>query len=189
MSWPMPWRRPTCRLTMLNRGKLAVLTMFAVALVAAAFAWWWNYSRGQKCLAFYGPDAALLVRTVKDVELLELTPDNDRTEDRDVDRIAVGDQTFLVHRNTTISQARGLIHARTSIVDDTSFVWNSRSDVTIKDVRFAVRFWDADRAAKATIVFDFGQDRLWHIEQQKSVQLIPKVAQGWKSFLSRQVGS
>ena len=37
---------------MLDRGKLAVLTIFAVAFVAASFAWWWNYSRGQKCLAF-----------------------------------------------------------------------------------------------------------------------------------------
>lgn len=174
---------------MLNRGKLAVLAMFTVALAAATFAWWWNFSRGQKCLDFYGPQSALLIRTADDVELVELAPDSDRPEDKHVDRLVVGYQTYLVNRFTPIGQAKGLIHARTSIVDDTSFVWNSRSDETSKDVRFAVRFWDADRAAKATIAFDFGQDRLWHIEQQKSVQLIPKVAQGWKSFLSRQVGS
>jgi hypothetical protein len=170
---------------MLDRGKLAVLTMFAVALAAAAFAWWWNYSRGQKCLAFYGADAALLIRTAKDVELIELSPESDRPEDPAVDRMVVNGQTYLFDRITTISQAKGLIHARASIVDDTSFRWDAQQRDCASHVPYAIRFLSDDYNKRATLAFDFGCRRVWYVEQQKSVELIPKVAEGWESFLSR----
>jgi hypothetical protein len=168
---------------MLDRGKLAVLTIFAVAFVAASFAWWWNYSRGLKCLAFYGQEAALLVRTAEEVELLELSPDNDSPADQLVDRIQFGGETYLLHRVTDISRAKGLIHARTSIVDDNSFRWQANSRDCQPKVQYAVRFTAASRA---TLAFDFGCQTLWHVEQNKSAVLIPKVAQGWESFLTRQ---
>jgi hypothetical protein len=171
---------------MLDRGKLAVLTMFAVALAAATFAWWWNYSRGQKCLAFYGADAALLVRTAKDVELIELAPDSVKPEDVAVDRLVVGDRTYLFHRITTISQAKGLIHARASIVDDASFRWNASPGDCAGEVLYAIRFTNDDTSARATLAFDFASKRLWHVETRRSAELIPKVAQGWESFLKRQ---
>lgn len=171
---------------MLDRGKLAVLAMFALAFVAAGFAWWWNYSRGQKCLALYGAEAALLIRTARDVELLELAPDTDQLEDRTVDRLVVGERTFLLHRITTISQAKGLIHARTSIVDDPSYLWDVEAGPNPTQVQYAIRFLGDDHASRATLAFDFDQGRVWHVEQLKSAALIPKVAQGWESFLTRQ---
>jgi hypothetical protein len=168
-----------------DRGKLAVLTMFAVALAAATFAWWWNYSRGQKCLAFYGADAALLIRTAKDVELIELSPQSDKPEDRTASRLVVDGRTYLFDRITTISQAKGLIHARASIVDDTSFRWDAQQRDCISRVPYAIRFLGDDYNKRATLAFDFGCQRVWYVEQQESVELIPKVAEGWESFLSR----
>jgi len=168
---------------MLDRGKLAVLTMFAVALVAATFAWWWNYSRGQRCLEFYGKDAALSIRTAEQVELLELAPDNDSPADQAVNRIQVGDLSYLVHGVTDISQAKGLIHARTSIVDDASFRWEAHPGDCQPRIQYAVRFTGDSRA---TLAFDFGCQSVWHVEPGKSATLIPKVAEGWESFLIRQ---
>jgi hypothetical protein len=172
-----------------NLGKLAVLAMFALAFMAAGFAWWWNFHRGQKCLALYGPDAALLIRTANDVELIELSPDSSKPEDRTVNRLVVGGRTFLLHRVTTISEAKGLIHARTSIVDDTSFLWDAEADESRVNVQFAVRFWSGDRSSRATVAFDFDCQRLWHVESGKSAMLIPKVAEGWKSYLTRQAAA
>ncbi|MCI0361679.1 MAG: hypothetical protein L0211_24610 [Planctomycetaceae bacterium] len=170
-----------------DRGKLAVVAMFAVALAAATFAWWWNYSRGQRCLTFYGADAALLIRTAPNVELLELSPDTDKPEDRTVARLVVGERTYLIHRVTTISQAQGLIHARTSLVDDASFRWDAASGDCAGEVRNAIRFTDDANNSRSTLAFDFGCQRMWYAERQKSAALIPKVAQGWQSFLTRQV--
>jgi hypothetical protein len=174
---------------MLNRGKLAVLAMFAVALAAAMFAWWWNYSRRQQCLAFYGPQAALLIRTAEDVELIELAPDSDQSAVGSVDRLTVGDRAYLIKRITTIGQAKGLIHARTSILDDASFIWDAAPDDCAGQVPYAIRFTDYATDARATVAFDFGCQRLWYVDQQKSARLIPKVAQGWESFLKRQAAA
>ena len=168
---------------MLDRGKLAVLAMFALAIVAAGFAWWWNYQRGQKCLAFYGADAALLIRTGEDVVLLELVPDRPDYTPKSVDTLKVGQETYRLYRATTISKAKGLIHARTSLVDDASYFWDGGLANCQPQVQFAVRFGDH---SPATVAFDFGCQRVWHVEQGKHVTLIPKVAEGWKSFLTRQ---
>jgi len=167
---------------MLDRGKLAVLTMFAVALVAAAFAWWWNYSRGQRCLEFYGQDAALLIRTAEQVELLELAA-ADAGSSEPATTLQLGDKAYSIVRVTDISQAKGLIHARTSIVDDSSFRWDGHPTDCQPRVLYAVRFTNHSRA---TLAFDFGCQCVWHLEQGKSATLIPKVAQGWESFLTRQ---
>jgi hypothetical protein len=168
---------------MLDRGKLAVLTMFAVALVAATFAWWWNYSRGQKCLAFYGKDAALLIRTAQQVELLELAAAEVATGESPVETLEIGSNSYQVVKIFDIGEAKGLIHARTSVVDDTSFRWDTPSGDCQPNIRYAVRF-SGDTAA--TLAFDFGCQSVWHVEQGKSATLIPKVAQGWESFLTRQ---
>jgi hypothetical protein len=167
---------------MLDRGKLAVLTMFAVALVAATFAWWWNYSRGQRCLAFYGKDAALLIRTAEQVELLELAA-AEAGSSEPATTLRLGDNAYSIPRTTDISHAKGLIHARTSIVDDASFRWESSPRDCQPRVLYAVRFTGHSRA---TLAFDFGCQSVWHVEQGKSATLIPKVAQGWESFLIRQ---
>ena len=49
---------------------LTVAGMLGTAVVLAAFAWWWNYNRGRAALAFYGPEAAHLIRTAPTVEIL-----------------------------------------------------------------------------------------------------------------------
>jgi len=168
---------------MLDRGKLAVLTMFAVALVAASFAWWWNYSRGQKCLAFYGKDAALLIRTATQVELLELAVAENPAGESSLETLGIGPNSYQVVKLLDISQAKGLIHARTSVVDDTSFHWDALPGDCQPKILYAVRFTGD---SQATLAFDFGCQSVWHVEQGKSATLIPKVAQGWESFLTRQ---
>jgi hypothetical protein len=56
------------------RGYLVVLAMFALALIAATFAWYVNFNRGRRTLEFFGPEAATLIRTAPKVELI-LGPD------------------------------------------------------------------------------------------------------------------
>ena len=94
---------------MLDRGKLAVLTMFAVALAAATFAWWWNYNRGKRALEFYGPQAAQLIRTAPQVEILFVGPP--RPADAGSAAVDLVPGGRIVVRKIDISKAPGLIHA------------------------------------------------------------------------------
>jgi hypothetical protein len=165
---------------MLNRGKLAVLTMFGLALVAAGLAWWFNYTRGHRTLDFYGRDAALLLRTAPKVELLRLAPVEGISGDGET--LSFGGSRRRVTERIDISQAQGLIHARTSLLADSSYQWDTDLGDCQPQPALAVRF---KGQTSATLVFDFGCRRVWYAEYARSVTLMPKVADGWQSFLER----
>jgi len=152
---------------MLDRGKIAVLSMFALAIVAAAFAWWWNFRRSERCLAFYGSEAAALIRTAPLVEILEIDP---------------ADGKAIVKR-IDISQAPGLLNARAALLDDASFDWNAPPAATTATVTRMVRFAAGER--EVLLRFAAGQQALEVIPQGKIATLDPKTSSGWKQFLER----
>jgi len=151
---------------MLDRGKLAVLAMLGLALAAAAFAWFWNYRRGERCLAFYGSEAAALIRTAKTVELLEVDPQSPAE----------------VLRRIDISHAPGLLNARTALLDDASFVWNSSPPASSQSGRL-VRFADGSR--EVLLRLDHSQRSLEIVSTGKAATLDEKTSSGWDAFLRR----
>lgn len=162
---------------MLDRGKLAVLTMFALALAAATFAWWWNYSRGQRALEFYGPKAAHLIRTAPKVELLIVGP-HDAAAAESVPNFGP------VIRTIDISKAPGLIHARTALLDDASY--QSHVDPVPQVFNRFVRFKDGDD--EVVLVFSETRGRiLIDGSNRDSLQLIEKTADGWLAFIDRNI--
>jgi hypothetical protein len=167
---------------MFNRGKLAVLTIFAVALIAAGLAWWFNYYRGRRTLDFYGRGAALLVRTAPQVELLELASVDYYMDTPTAEVLLIDGRELQVLRRIDISQAKGLIHARTSLLADSSYQWDAAPCDYYPTLNYAVRFSDI---SSATLAFDFDCGTVWHVEQDQSVALAPKVAEGWKSFVKK----
>jgi hypothetical protein len=140
-------------------GHFVVIAMLAVALAAAAFAWWWNFQRGRKALEFYGPEAATLVRTAPKVELLR------------------GDEPVR-----DISQAKGLLNARTSLLGDASYLWASEGRFIKSDA--TLRFSEGERSIPVS--FDF-ENRMISVNGKMAV-LNQKTADGWRSYLARQTG-
>lgn len=164
---------------MRSSGKLVVLSIFAVALLMAAFAWWWNRQAGRQALEFWGKDNALAIRDGKMVELLRLRPKNGRLVDL---------EAFEIVETKDISQAQGLIHARHSLLQDASFDWSAipagLSQFPTKQDVFAVRFTRQD--VTTTIVFiDLPSGRIFHSENGREIILNPKTRSGWKLFISR----
>jgi len=155
---------------MFDRGKLAVLSMFALAIGAAAFAWWWNYRRGERCLAFYGSEAAALIRTAPTVEILELDPASTAEEP-------------TVARRIDISRAPGLLNARAALLDDASFVWGGKPQPASAKATHLVRFATADRELR--LHFDSDHQSLEILPTGKSAVLDAKTSAGWKQFLER----
>jgi hypothetical protein len=163
---------------MRSSGKLVVLSIFAVALLMAAFAWWWNRQQGRQALEFWGKESALAIRDGQKVELLRLRPKNGRLVDL---------EGFDLIETKDISQAQGLIHARHSLLQDASFDWNANlvghMAFEPKDV-FAVRFTRQD--VITTIVFiDLSGGRIFHSESGREIILNPKTRSGWETFISR----
>jgi len=144
-----------------GRGAVAVLAMLGVAILAATFAWWWNFDRGRRTLDLYGPEAATLVRTAPKVELLG-------HPNGDID----------------ISKAPGLLNARTSLLSDPSYEWTS-SETPFDASQYAVRFSRDGRSA--TVFFDFENQSINIAPNCRNAKLSKKTADGWRAYIERQV--
>jgi hypothetical protein len=151
---------------MLNRGKLAVLAMLGLAAAAAVFGWWWNYQRGARCLAFYGSEAAFLIRTAATVELLIPVAG---TDDRS--------------RTVDLSRSPGLLNARASLLDDASYQWNTAPSASESGRIRVVRFASGHREVQ--IHFDFGNRTISVGQSGREATLVQKTATGWEEFLKR----
>ena len=143
-------------------GRLLVVGIFGLAILASGFAWWWNFNRGHLALDLYGSEGAMLIRTAPKVEVLRQKPEG----------------------NLDISRAPGLINARASLLSDASYEWpatNLRQDSPL----FSVRFSQGKRSID--VVFDFENETISNSVTQRLAKLKTKTAEGWRSYLARQV--
>jgi hypothetical protein len=159
----------------LNPGKLAVVGLLTAGLLAASFAWWWNYNRGRRALDLYGAPAARLIRTAPVVELL--STESGVTPPQATDgRGAV--------RTTDISRAAGLLHARTSLLQDASYDWDApASPGTSESV--VLQFSDGRATAAMYLYVDEGI--ITAASSGRSARLVSKTAAGWRTFLLRNI--
>lgn len=164
-----------------NTGTLAVAGIVAVALALAGFSWLWNWQRTQRTRELYGGEGADLVRRAEQVEGLVLSGFHD---DESVEQIAVGPDAFAVVGRKDLSQTKGLVHARTALLDDHSYDWDDQTTGDCQPrIEYAVRF--SRGGEQMTLVFDFGCRGVWLVESQQRATLAPKIAEGWQSFLTR----
>jgi hypothetical protein len=146
------------------RGQLVVLAMFIVAALAATFAWWWNYNRGNQALEFFGPEGALLIRTAPRVTLLP----TDTNQEID------------------LSQAPGLLNARASLLSDASFQW-MEPPARASSTTWAVRFSRGDHSV--VVAFDFPARAIHTSSTNRSATLSKLTAEGWQKYLDRRRGA
>ena len=147
-----------------GRGQAVVVAMLAIAVLAALFAWGWNYSRGRRALEFYGSEGAVLVRTAPVVEFLRPEPEP----------------------AIDLSRAPGLINARASLLSDASYDWSAQ-DLRQQSPLFSVRFRRGEQAI--VITFDFENRTIHASTTQKTARLDHKTSTGWQSYLARHTAS
>ena len=177
---------------MQSSGKLVVLSIFAVAIALAGFAWLWNRNAGEKSLHFWGKQRALIIRDAKKVQLFEVLP-LDATPQAGAGVVIVkhpnlGQFMLQLDKTQDISGAPGLVHARHSLLQDHSFGWASEDQppqVTPPPPRctHAVRFTSGQ--GTVTILFDFSDQRLYCVESQERIVMASKTGSGWLSYVKR----
>jgi hypothetical protein len=162
-----------------NRGKLAVLSMLLVAFALAAFALWWNVTGGRKTLEFWGQEGgARIISPQAAVVLLWLEPVG---EDAVGERLSIGGRSYAVVAQADVTGARGLVHARHSLLEDASFDWDANT--TAGDYRVAAKFRDA--GGTTTVAFDFEGEQLAYVEAGSEKRGAAKIMTGWKTFSHR----
>src|SRR5678810_12040 len=178
---------------MRTSGKIVVFSIFAVALVMAAFAWWWNRDSGYRSLQFWGNDRALIIRDAPQVQTYEVLPLSA------VPKAGAGTVMVKKHQGNQIllqlddaqdiSSAPGLVHARHSLLQDPSFSWAAEPLSALQDSRnpprckYAVRF--IDTTGTVTILFDFQDQYMYCVESQDGIKMSEKSRAGWLSYVRR----
>jgi hypothetical protein len=102
-------------------GKLVIISILVLGLMAAGVSWWFRYSATHRTAEFYGPEVRL-IRSAPIVELLRFEPISAGTFQTDeLDR--------FLHSPTNrrdISSAPGLTHLRNALLEDRSYIWPPR---------------------------------------------------------------
>jgi hypothetical protein len=95
-------------------GKLIIIGILSLALLAAGASWWFRYSATHRAAQFWGPEGARLIRDAPTVYLTKLAA-------FEQPRGLVG-PTGVAY---DISKAHGLLHLRNALLEDRSFDWAS----------------------------------------------------------------
>lgn len=125
--------------------------LLLLGLTAATLAIAFQRGQTERCLAFYGAEAAAAISRAKHVELWRLAEANGR---------------LTAVERTDISTAKGLVHLRRGLVEDANFDWSANAPAAAP---LPAEAWDwamvfADSAVEATgqggtrIVLDVGDD-------------------------------
>jgi hypothetical protein len=148
------------------RGKIVIVVMLGLAIGAAGFAWYQNYQRSARARTYWG-DSAATIRFAKKVETFRIAADG---KPADV---------------TEISDAPGLLNARTSLMSDDAFDWSVEPSTLTPsgDWKYGVRFVAGDDVV--TLLFSENSDLMLVGERSQAVRLDPKTAAGWRAYLSK----
>lgn len=148
------------------RGKIAIVVMLGLAMAAAGFAWWQNYQRSVRTRAFWG-DKAATIRFAQKVEAFRVAGRDDRKD------------------ATDISNAPGLLNARTSLMSDDGFDWSVDPSASHPsgEWQYGVRFVHDDDTV--TLLFGDQSDLMLVSERGQAVKLDAKTAAGWRSYLAK----
>lgn len=172
---------------MLERGKLAIITILTLAIVASAFAWRYHVKRGDRALVFWGSQAAVLIRHAPEVELFRLAPQEPGPDALSADTFWVGERSFRIDQRTVISQAPGLVHARQALIEDRSYLWGADEDCSGADWTYALQFSD-QAGRRVTIALDSACRCALYCEKKTSVSVRP-ISAGIELFFAEQFSS
>ena len=94
-------------------GARLVIGLLLLGITAGVVGIWYQRGQTQRCLAFYGPEAARMVTSAPVVEVWALAP-------------AAESGVLVALERADVSQAPGLVHLRRGLVEDANFRWQGR---------------------------------------------------------------
>jgi len=172
----------------MNSGKLVIVAILAVALVAAGFAWWFQSNQSARALDFWGSDVAHAIRLAEPVQVKRLvlaakkTPNGDGASASDSiedqpsgELIRVDARDFRVAATRDLTEAKGLVHARQALIQDASFKWNKPSAGEVADWDYLLEFGQVERAS-LLIDLESGQIRTLNEPRAATVNIVSGLA-------------
>jgi hypothetical protein len=163
------------------RGKLVIVAILTVALLAASAAWWHVYRQGRRVLQLWGAATASRIRLASECELLWLQPAG---TGHDSDLLIDG-RRWSVTRRADLTNARGWVHARQALIEDRSYLWTHSAAPTERAVwEYAVRF--RNDQGETLLVFDLHSGQVLEPALNRRADIGP-IAVGLRTFFAEQL--
>jgi hypothetical protein len=167
--------------------------VLVLALVLATIAWFYARTSDRRAQQAWGAERAALVVMAPRAELWVLSADNaDPGNTRPVDkasddtRIDVDGHALSIVQRHNISAARGVLHLRRGLIDDTSFDWDRADDECGPQWTHALSFADGDEVVTLLVSLDCPRVRLAETGQELSTR---PIAGAVREFVAEQVGA
>ncbi|MCA9262239.1 MAG: hypothetical protein KDA60_00260 [Planctomycetales bacterium] len=174
----------------MQSGKYLTIGIVVISALAAGFAWLHHRTHGARALQFWGGEAAFLIRTAPEVRAFSLRRvDADSVEADGEPPLPTWEIDASAWRATAerdISQARGLVHVRQALIEDTSYRWDVESEQPEADWTHALEFSDPARHASILVLADLTHG-LVRLQQGSSVAAPnEQVTRGLETFCREQ---
>ena len=119
-------------------GRLSIVFILLLSIAMGAFAIWFKYHQGRRCMAFWGSHNAGLIRHASTVELL--VPGPQASQDELQRAVESADPFPGVETSHDISTLPGLVHARHMLIEDQSYSWDQPVGGEEPGWKFVLRF-------------------------------------------------
>lgn len=163
-------------------GKLVTIVLLVVAVAAASYAWWFQFSRGQRALEYWQGNNAAVIRHGDRAELLVLAEPAESIEAAAVDRLTIDGRDYAIVQRATLDQAPGFVHARHALIDDASYLWEKPLPEKIA-WSHALKF--ENKAGEAvTVVIDLEAGWLLRIDRDRPLAMDEILQSGLKQFFA-----
>ena len=164
---------------MQQSGKLLIVGILGVALAAAGFAWWFQFSRGQRALAYWGGETASIIRHGDAAELFLIATSGNG------ESLEVDGQNYVMLREISLDAAPGFVHARHALIDDASYRWDDPPPDAIVWTH-AVAF-DNQQGQVVWTVISLDDGVLRQLEGSRPLVMSEKLQAGLKQFFAEQL--
>jgi len=182
---------------MWNRGKLVIVGILFVALLAAAFSAWYHYRGQHRAQEFWGTTSAVLIAKAPLAELLRLGESSLASEDEEPEQesaddeapshptaVAFGNQHWKVLEVKDALAAKGIGNLRLALITDTTFEWDGSAGDKEPNWQYGLSF--SDKRNWATVLFDFETGRVALTGGKKTARLVADANRDFKEFFAEQ---
>jgi hypothetical protein len=177
---------------MLNRGKLVIAAIVAVAVTAALFSTWYHYQHARRSRDFWGTPMAILIAQAPEVEALKLGASEVRAEQGEADQgeshavtpIEFAGHSWKVVRSKEALKAPGMSNVRHALVLDPTFDWTGPPSDVEPHWQYALEF--ADERQWAMVLFDFDSRQVALAGGKATALLDPAANDDMREFFGEQ---
>jgi len=173
----------------MNRSRLVMLLMLAVAAVFAAISVAFYHSMTRRVIRFWGTDETRLVMDAPIVEALRLWPPPAKPPTADSSQVVASAQEMLsfpggeveIFERRDVTAAGGLEALKHGLLEDANYEWAADPSTGPRQWQYALEFSDGPK--RRTVLFDFKNHVMARAETGATVALADSAA-SWEKFFT-----